>query len=186
MTFSTADEFFYSWWHFLHMPANMALNGTLSPFILPVVTTKICSLKCLDLAGKDVWRWSGPSPAQSRGTSEGLLGCRGSYLVQFLISAGMKIPSPLQASSQCATTYRVKNISLTCDHNFLCCYLCPSSSKLNILADVINSVMYPCLFMHISQWILTFLIAKEEDRTLMTAIWPAFCVSPECSEWHLC
>lgn len=47
--FFTVGEFLYSWWHFSTYASKYSTN-TLSPFILPVVTTQMCSFKCPDLA----------------------------------------------------------------------------------------------------------------------------------------
>lgn len=47
--FSTVSEFLYSWWHFSTYASKYSTN-TLSPFIFPVVTTRMWSFKCPDLA----------------------------------------------------------------------------------------------------------------------------------------
>lgn len=47
--FSTVGEFLYGWWNFSIYASKYSTN-TLSPFILPVVTTQMCSFKCPDLA----------------------------------------------------------------------------------------------------------------------------------------
>lgn len=92
--FSTVGEFLYSWWHFSTYASKYSTN-TLSPFILPAVTTQMCSFKCPDLSvplGRDHLYAADLQPGTMTRFSclSACHDCKGllSFVISLLISVG--------------------------------------------------------------------------------------------------